>query len=306
MIINEPGIYREFPTEDYFADPCPQPSFTQSLAKILLDQSPLHAYQAHPRLNVSSGEEDDAEAYDKAKAIGNAAHSMMLNRGKTVAIGDFKDWRKKEAQEFKADAILHGREPILKKHAITASEMCFAANEQLAHIHGCQNAFTHGDAEVVIASCERGIWLRAMVDWITPDLREVWDYKTSGMSASPYHTGKLMASAGWHIQAAMHERILDEIDPKGAGRRKHFFVAQENEKPYALTVNQIGEAAMTIGRKQVDHAVRAWTHCLTKNVWPAYPNRIITPDLPGWAESAWLGREIDEASENDPSLIYAG
>jgi hypothetical protein len=75
------------------------------------------------------------------------------------------------------------------------------------------------------------------------------------MSASPYATGKLMANAGWHIQAAMHERILDAIDPKGAGRRKFYYVAQENEAPYALTVNQIGEAALTIGRKQVDYAV---------------------------------------------------
>lgn len=306
MIITKPGIYREFPTADYFADPMPEPSFTQSLAKTLLDQSPLHAYQAHPRLNVPTGEEDDAEGYNKAKAIGNAAHSMMLTRGKSLAIGDFKDWRKKEAQEFKAAAIADGSEPILKKHAVTASAMCFAANEQLAHIPGCQNAFTIGDAEVVIANCENGIWLRAMLDWITPDLREVWDYKTSGMSASPYATGKMMASAGWHIQAAMHERILDAIDPKGAGRRKHYFVAQENSEPFALTVNQIGEAALTIGRKQLDYAVRAWSHCLTKGVWPAYPNRIIIPDLPGWAESGWLSREETEASENDHSLIMAG
>jgi PDDEXK-like uncharacterized protein DUF3799 len=306
MKITKPGIYRDFPTTAYFADPMPEPSFTQSLAKILLEQSPLHAYQAHPRLNVPTAEEDDDEGYDRAKAIGNAAHSLMLDRGKAMAIGDFKDWRKKEAKEFKADALVAGKEPILRKHFDTAGKMVDAAIEQLTRIHGCQNAFTHGDAEVVIANCENGIWLRSMVDWITPDLREIWDYKTSGMSASPYATGKMMASAGWHIQAAMHERILDEIDPKGAGRRKHFYVAQENSDPFALTVNQIGEAALTIGRKQLDYAARTWAHCLTKNVWPAYPNRIITPDLPGWAESGWLARELREESENDHSLIMAG
>jgi hypothetical protein len=122
---------------------------------------------------------------------------------------------------------------------------------------------------VVIASCEDGIWLRAMIDWLTPDQREVWDYKTSGMSASPYATGKQMASGGWHVQAAMHERILDALDPHGAGRRHHYFVCQENEPPYALTVNEIGEAALTIGRKQIDYAMKLWAHCLTKKDWPA-------------------------------------
>jgi hypothetical protein len=306
MKIDKPGIYRDFPTAAYFADPTPEPSFTQSLAKILLEGSPLHAYQAHPRLNVQAAEEDEAEKYDKAKAIGNAAHSMMLGRGKVLAVAPFDDWRKKEAQTFRDNARAAGLEPVLQKHQDVAWSMVKAAQEQLQHIAGCESAFTAGDAEVVIASCENGIWLRSMIDWLSSDLREVWDYKTSGMSASPWHTGKLMASAGWHVQAAMHERILDAIDPKNAGRRRHLFVAQENEPPYALTVNEIGEAAMTIGRKQLDYAARMWRHCLTKNDWPAYPPKIIRPELPGWAESGWLVREETEAFEDDPSLIMAG
>jgi hypothetical protein len=314
MKIETPGIYRDFPTSDYFADPAPEPSFTQSLAKILIEQSPLHAYQAHPRLNVPTADEDDVEAYNKAKAIGNAAHALMLDRGKDMAVGEFDNWMKKEAKEFKAAAIEACQEPILRKHFNTAGLMVDAAIEQLARIHGCQNAFTKGDAEVMVANCEDGIWLRSMLDWITPDLREVWDYKTSGMSASPYATGKLMASAGWHVQAAMHERILDALDPAGAGRRRYFYVCQENEDPFALTVNEIGEAALTIGRKQIDYAVKMWAHCLTKNIWPAYPNRIIRPELPAWAENGWLAREIAEEDEReaaarpkfDPKVIMAG
>ncbi|MCK1445398.1 PD-(D/E)XK nuclease-like domain-containing protein [Bradyrhizobium sp. 48] len=307
MNITEPGVYRDFPTAAYFGDPTPAPSFTQSLAKVLIEQSPLHAFQAHPRLNVKPADEDDgAEKYDKAKAIGNAAHKLMLNRGKEMSVGEFEDWRSGPAKAFKLASLNEGKEPILRKHFDVAGEMADAAVEQLNRIHGCQNAFTHGDAEVVIANCEDGIWLRSMLDWITPDLREIWDLKTSGRSASPYATGRLMADAGWHIQAAFHERILDAIDPKGAGRRRFYYVAQENEAPYALTVNQIGEAALTIGRKQVDYAIKTWAFCMRRKTWPAYPNRIIRPELPTWAESSWLGREIEEASENDPSLIFAG
>jgi hypothetical protein len=59
-----------------------------------------------------------------------------------------------------------------------------------------------------------------------------------------------------------------------------------------------------------------WAHCLTKNVWPAYPTRIIRPELPAWAENGWLNREIAEEDERqearanvknfDPANLMAG
>lgn len=301
-MIKHPGIFRDYDTAAYFRDPCVEPSFTQSLAKILIEHSPLHAKLAHPRLTPQTEPDTD---YDKAKAIGNAAHLTMLGRGKKLAVEDFPDWRTKEAKAFKAAAIEAGKEPILAKHQDVAWSMVKAGQEQLRRIPDCDRAFLDGSAEVVIAAQIDGIWLRAMIDWITPDLREVWDYKTTGQSSAPYATGRLMSSAGWHIQAAMHELILDEIDPDGAGRRRHLFVAQEQFEPFALTVNEISESALTMGRKQLSYAINIWRDCLTKNRWPAYPPRIIRPELPGFAEKSWLDREVAE-SEHDTSLMYAG
>src|ERR1035438_10073976 len=42
----DPGIYKGMLSDDYFADPTPEPSLSQSVAKILIEQSPLHARQA--------------------------------------------------------------------------------------------------------------------------------------------------------------------------------------------------------------------------------------------------------------------
>jgi hypothetical protein len=299
--ITEPGIYRDFDGEAYFADPCPTPSVSQSICKTLIEQSPLHARIAHPRLVRLVEEEEAAEAYVAAKAIGNAAHSYMLGRGKNIMTLDFKNFLTKAAKEAKQEALIGGFEPVLKKHVIAATMMVDSARAQLAKIEGCERAFIEGDAEVVVANCEDGLWLRSMIDWITPDLREVWDLKTSGMSASPYGTGRMMASAGWHIQAAMHERILDAIDPDGAGRRKYRYVVQENEAPFALTVNEIGEDALTIGRKQVDYAIMIWRDCVASNVWPAYPLRIIRPELPGYFADSWIAREVREEDEREYS-----
>jgi hypothetical protein len=290
------GLYHDMDSEAYFADCCPQPSLTQSLCKILIEQSPLHAKLAHPKLAPPAEGDEDPEKYDKARAIGNAAHAIMIRRGKKLAIVDAPNFMSKSAKDDKNAALQRGEEPILRKHYNTAVTMAEAASYQLSKIEGCDRAFEHqtGKGEVVAVAIEDGLYLRTMMDWLTNDLREVWDLKTSGMSASPYATGKLMASAGWHLQAAMHERLLDAIDPAGAGRRRFLYVAQENQPPYALTVNEIGESALTIGRKQIDYAINMWRRCMECETWPAYPLRIIRPELPQWAESGWINREIAE------------
>src|SRR5262245_8713469 len=57
-----PGIYPNVALAEYYADPCQTPSFTQSLAKIVLDQSALHARNEHPRLRPAELE-DKPEGY---------------------------------------------------------------------------------------------------------------------------------------------------------------------------------------------------------------------------------------------------
>lgn len=321
MKIDQPGIFYDMSAEDYFADPAPDgfPSLSQSLCKILIEQSPLHARQAHPRLaQPVDGEDDEAEKYNKARAIGNAAHAIMIRRGKKLAIIDAPNFKTKVAQTDKQAAILSGAEPILRKHYNVAHAMAQSAAEQLRQIPGCERAFLDGNGEVVIANREDVQWLRSMIDWITPDLREVWDLKTSGMSASPYNTGKLMASAGWHLQAAMHERILDAIDPDGAGRRKYRYVLQENEPPFALTVHEISEGDLTVGRKMIEYAIndpkRGWRACAATGHWPAYEQKIYRTELPPWSVNAWVEREIAEYDERqtaprkdfNPANLMAG
>jgi hypothetical protein len=77
----KPGIYTDMTAADYHADPCPNPSLTQSVAKVLLQRSPLHAWHAHPRLNPDY-QHDDATKFD----IGNIAHKMLLGRGKEIVV----------------------------------------------------------------------------------------------------------------------------------------------------------------------------------------------------------------------------
>jgi len=305
MQINKPGIYNDVAVADYFADPAPQPSLTQSLAKVMLEQSPLHAWYKHPRLNPDFVA-DDQTKYD----IGNIAHTLLIGRGKDIVVlKDFDDWRTKAAQELRRDAAAVGKLAVLGKHFSKADRMANSARTQLAQ-RGLDDLFVEGHGEVVALWQEDDIWLRMMMDWLSPDRMTYCDYKTTLQSASPLKLGAKMWNDGWHIQAAMAERALDAFDPSSHGRRDFLFCVQEVDPPYLLTVASITEAPLTLGRKQLQYAVDAWGECAASNHYPGYPLEIVEPKMPGWSEQQWLTREVEEdvsrRRETPSDILAAG
>jgi hypothetical protein len=293
MIITEPGIYRGVTSADYFADPCPEPSLTQSLVKIMIERSPKHAWIAHPRLNDDWLPDDDPK-FD----VGNAAHRIVLGRGKDFEVLEFDDWRTKAAKDARSTAARAGKIGILDGQYAQACDMCGAASFQLEH-HEDRDAFTNGSAEVMICWQEDGIWFRSLVDWLHDDLRTVDDYKSSGMSMAPHVIGLRAEAGGWDIQCAFIERGLAVIDPDGAGRRKFRFIGQETEKPHALTVMHMDQHWRTMGQKKVQRGVDLWRRCMETGKWPSYPARSVTPEYPGWKETKWLEREEQEFERVD-------
>jgi hypothetical protein len=296
--IEKPGIYRGVTEADYRVDPCPQPSLTQSLCKVLIERSPRHAWTACPRLNPDWLPDDETK-FD----LGNVAHRIVLGRGKDFEIGNFDDWRTNAAKSFRAEAHESGKVAVLLHQFEQASTMAQEAFRQISK-HEDADAFTGGDAEVMIAWEENGIWFRSLIDWLHEDLLTVDDYKSTGMSIAPHVIGIRAEAAGWHLQAAFIERGLDILHPVSAGRRRYRFIAQETEPPHALNVMHMSEHWMTMGRKKVEAAATIWRACMKTGNWPAYPRHGIVPDYPGWQENRWLERET--SGEFDTKLIMAG
>ena len=299
----KPGIYRDMDAATYFADPCEGPSLSQSLAKVILESALLHAKTEHPRLGVKLDDDDEEpEKYVKAQVIGDAAHRIMIGRGKTLEIIEADSFRSGDAKKARAQAIYLGYTPILKKHADVAVHIAGEARYQLDR-HEYKDAFTGGSGEVVLIWQEDGVWFRSMLDWLHNDLRTVDDFKTSGMSMAPHLLGIRAESAGWHIQAAFIERGLDVLDPDNAGRRTFRFIAQEQYPPYAVSAMLMDEFWLTMGRKKVNQAVDLWKSAIKSGRWPGYPARGITPEYPGYKEKQWLGRELSGEFEEVKSLM---
>jgi hypothetical protein len=291
----EPGLYLDMHPADYFADPCPSPSLTQSIAKTLLEHSPAHARLEHPRLNPDF-EPSDPKKYD----VGNIAHALLLGRGRDLVVIAGDDWvsDRKAKSEAREAALAEGKLAVLSRDFDIGHEMVIAARRQIEDV-GFEAPWpsaerSTGDGEVVIAWNEGSIWFRSMIDWLTSDRRLVFDYKTTGTSAAPHAVARRVPDGGWDIQAAMHERGLNAIFPHDAGRRQHVFLCQEDYPPYALTAVRLPEAALTIGRKKLAVASSIWAEAFMADAWPAYPMEVLVPEYPEWEERRWLDRELGE------------
>lgn len=301
MKITKPGIYRGVSEADYRSDPCPSPSLTQSAVKVLIERSPSHVWEQNPRLNPAYEADDDTK-FD----LGNIAHRLILGRGKEIEVIDFPDWRTGAAKGARYDAAQAGKIAVLTKDFDQASDMAAAAWKQLAK-HEDKDAFTDGDAEVMIVWEENGVWFRSLIDWLHTDLRTVDDYKSTAMSVAPHVIGHRAEAGGWHIQAAFIERGLDILDAAGAGRRRYRFIAQETDKPHALTSMHMNEYWMTMGRKKVEAGIALWTPAIANNYWRNYGTRAVVPEYPGFKEKQWLDREMNgEFDEPDTKLVMAG
>src|SRR2546430_1097757 len=170
--------------------------------------------------------------------------------------------------------------------------MVEAARRQLDMIEGCEQAFREGYGELVLAWREDDLWLRTQIDWTDPQDQVVWDYKTTQTSAAPHKLAASVPDKGLDIQGGMYERGLGTLWPESYGRWRFRFVLQEVDPPYALSVVELPEAAITMGRKKLSQAVDVWRRCMDAKFWPAYPLAIVRPDYPVWSETQWLAREV--------------
>ena len=293
--VRGPGLYR-MPVDVYHADAAPDPSLSSSIAKLLIANSPQHAWCAHPRLGKLDEEERDPT---RPKEIGTAAHKLILGRGGELVIIDADDYKTAYAKAERRRAYMDGDTPILRPDCEKAEALAERVRAGLASIRGCEG-FEAAPAEVVaIVRDSSGAWLRIMMDKVEFHDRHViiWDAKTGDQSAAPQTLGRRVENMAMEVQAAFYVRVVETLFPRFAGRIRFRWIFIENDAPHALTVAEADNVGMGIGARKVDAALHLWNRCIAANAWPGYPAEIVRFDYPEWAAKRWTERE-----EIDPQL----
>ena len=271
---------------EYHADPAPEPSLSASIAHILCNDSPLHAWTAHPRLNPQAVEEEK-DIFD----LGTVVHALLLEGTNVAEWLPFPDWRTNAAKAARSTARAAGKIAILEKHRSGIEQMSISAWAQLEHIEAHAFLPNFGKPEqTLIWQEENGPWCRARLDWLTNDFKHIYDYKSTGASANPEVVSRTLFGSGWDIQAAFYVRGLKAI----AGTEATFqFIVQENYPPYALSMIALGPDVMMLAEKKVIYAIDLWRSCLESGTWPGYPQQTYFASLPPWEEERWLRRELN-------------
>jgi hypothetical protein len=282
-VIDAPGLYT-MSAEEYHADPCPTPSLSSSIAKILISRSPLHAWTEHARLNPAFVPEEKA-TYDR----GSAAHALLLEGEDRMVVIEANDYRKAAAQEARDAARAAGKHPVLVAEYPNILKMRDVA---LASIAACGDlsgmTLADGKAEPVLIWREGEIWCRARLDWLADDRRVIFDYKTT-TNANPEDWVRTMAGLGGEIQCSFYRRGNEATG--GPSDTKFIFGVQECEPPFAMSFIGMPPSFIDLGDSKVAEAIASYARCLTSNHWPAYSDRICWVEPPTWHVARWAERQ---------------
>lgn len=294
--VSGPGVF-DIREDSYHADPCPEPSLSGSIIKVLANRSPRHAWACHPRLNPEL-ERQHSATFD----MGSAFHSLILGKGAELVPLDFADWRMKDAKTARDAYRAEGLIPLLREQYDRATAMAAAVGAQVRLWEELALAMQAGAPERSYIWQEETpfgpIYCRCLVDWTASHGNLHPDWKTTQQGAGPDEWGaKTVWNLDGHIQAAWNARALRSA---GLTQPEIFFAVAETEFPHALACMKPTPAAIAMADRDIQRAIVTWAWCLKNNRWPGYRNEMAWIDPPPWKEKGFLERE--ERGELDARL----
>lgn len=280
----------------YHRDPAPAPSLSSTLAKLMLDRSPLHAWTASPRLNPA-WEAVNSDVFD----VGRAAHRAVLGRG-----GDYVAYPEellgangaastKAAKEWAEEQRAAGRTP-LKAEQCAAVEAMAAATR--AHLSACGIVIDPERSELSALAEIDGTWCRARID-NAPDRpvmlpgigprKVIIDFKTCEL-ATPEACRRAVEGYGYDTQ----KQHYTETWTAATGEERAFlFVFTEKTPPFGTCVlwllDEPGHSAdwLEDARDKVRTARATWRDCLNRDHWPGYPHLIVQVGASPFHRQKW-------------------
>ena len=284
----EPGLH-DISHADYHQDPCPSPSLSASLGKLMLERSPQHAWWEHPRLGGDKTGQPRSRAVSGKRNVllGQAAHAVALEDSwdSIEIVTGYDDFKKKDARERRDAALAAERVPILEPEADRVREMAreLQANEWCAEL-------LHGQREKTVtwieASATTIAWCRARIDVLKPS-GAIVDFKTTELAPTGNGWGRRQIweyalQVGLYRRGVAALRSSDEPPP-------FLFVVQEVDPPFGAGIFEFPPEAYEYADRLAERAVRTWARCVTENSWPVYPADMIVPEAPFWMREALIG-----------------
>ena len=261
-MINSPGIY-EIAETTYHADPVETPSLTSSVADILMNASPLHAWIAHPRLGGTYNDNSN-----RNMDLGSAIHDALLCDISKIDVIPYDNFRTQDARSMKVQAYKNDRIPLLENDV----DLVIKVYEK----H--KNHFKSMDCEKVYVWNEEiekaNIWCRSRIDAIDHESKCIVDLKTTALALSDWSRNRAIH---YLMQVGMYRRALKNLHQEEYG---FFFAVIENYEPYEMKMFGLDGILIKLADDLANEGCRRWS-------------KLDTSDISGWHGYALGPHEID-------------
>lgn len=253
---------------------------------------PAAEYHAHPALNASTLKAvaryplakvrydlDHRTGYNPAFSLGTAAHSLILEQDASdLVLVDFPDYRTKEARISRDAALAAGKTPLLPHE----HDQVWAMRDAVMAHPDAGPLLTGHQAEVNVFADLYSQPCKARIDaWHEDDGTGrplIVDLKTT-QDANPATFDRTAINFGYHQQMAHYQ---DVMEAETGTRPRFLFVLVEKAPPYLVSVVELAQDFVGLGRETNHEAAATWTRAVKDNHWPGYEG-VSTVLMPTWA-----------------------
>lgn len=259
----------------YHADPAPVPSLSATLAKLLLNKSPLHAWHASARLNPN-WQPTNKKTFD----IGRAAHRAVLGFGDDYAaipvelLASNGAASTGAAKAFIAEQRTNGVTPLKTEEVEQIEAMRVVAHAKLVE---CGIKLDPERSELAAIAEIDGTYCRAMFDNV-PYAGPIYDFKTCE-DAGPEACLRAILNYGYDIQQEHYRAVWKAATGED---RPFIFIFQEKPAPHDVALIRLSGSFQEMAQRRAARARKIWAECTATNEWPGYRAGINEVDPPAW------------------------
>lgn len=292
------GLHEGISHDEYFSDPCVRPSLSSSIAGVIADESPLHAWALHPRLGGQS------RPGTASTERGSILHKLLLGRGQEIIPVEARDWRTDKAKAQREAIRADDKIPVLADAFRDYERVTEILRVRIAD-HGI--VFSRNNTELTMVWESDGVLCRGRLDHFDRETFVIDDLKTCE-TAAPKKIRASMVNFGADVQHAAYTEGVGCVFPEAVGRVTMRYVFVEVEFPYDVVVAFPEGSMRELGERKWKRAKERWGPCLAAGTeisnWPGYSLTPVGIEAPAWALTQDMDDQINNMENSNASAPF--
>lgn len=262
-----------------------------SIAAVLLQRSPLHAWRQH-----SLGGNEKPEATDEMRR-GKLIDRVLFETGPEVVVLDYDNWRTKDAQSKREEGEQCGAIVVLRHKYDDAEKAANLIRIELQE-RGIRTKGGGVHAQERLVWQSESVWCKGFADLVIwgdkgQDTCEIFDLKIVENAAPEALKLDLRASLQW----ASYVEAVETLHPEAAGRVRLSFIYAEPSGE--LNIAEPDGQFQALARSRWRRAVKSWGECLAAGKFPGYGREVVRLACKPWEFDAEMNAAIPTGGSPD-------